>query len=60
MTKKQLHKQQLIDKYDAWKNFEKCATSRLEEALARDNMRAIKKIFFKKYKEDVEKHLTNN
>jgi hypothetical protein len=54
---KETYQKELINTYIKWQNTEKSNKSRSMQAIARDNMRKIKKVFEKNFHEDIEKYL---
>ena len=54
---KETYQNELINNYIKWQNIEKNNKSRSMQAIARDNMRKIKKVFEKNFHEDIEKYL---
>jgi hypothetical protein len=54
---KEIYQKELINTYIKWQNTEKNNKSRHMQALARDNMRKIKKVFEQNFHEDIEKYL---
>ena len=54
---KEIYQKELINTYIKWQNTEKNNKSRSMQAIARDNMRKIKKVFEQNFHEDIEKYL---
>ena len=57
---KEIYQKELINTYIKWQNTEKNNKSRSMQAIARDNMRKIKKVFEQNFHEDIEKYLGGN
>jgi hypothetical protein len=57
---KEIYQKELINTYIKWQNTEKTNKSRSMQAIARDNMRKIKKFFEQNFHEDIEKYLGGN
>lgn len=57
---KEIYQKELINTYIKWQNTEKSNKSRNMQAIARDNMRKIKKVFEQNFHEDIEKYLGGN
>ena len=57
---KEIYQKELINTYIKWQNTEKSNKSRSMQAIARDNMRKIKKVFEQNFHEDIEKYLGGN
>ena len=57
---KEIYQKELINTYIKWQNTEKTNKSRSMQAIARDNMRKIKKVFEQNFHEDIEKYLGGN
>ena len=57
---KEIYQKELINTYIKWQNTEKSNKSRSMHAIARDNMRKIKKVFENNFHEDIEKYLGGN
>ena len=53
----EIYQKELINTYIKWQNTEKNNKSRSMQAIARDNMRKIKKVFEQNFHEDIEKYL---
>lgn len=54
---RETYQKELVNNYIKWQNTEKTNKSCSMQAIARDNMRKIKKVFEKNFHEDIEKYL---